>query len=112
MYLISAFSTYFNSLITGKLQLTLLREVSECAYSAVQSASLKSTQNIKVGDLITWIMGNTQIAINIPVGVIPNFSPVSQHYRTLPHNDVFELPIGSHYHESGYTIHGTIGGLR
>ncbi|AXV39123.1 ABC transporter ATP-binding protein [Methanobacterium sp. BAmetb5] len=71
MYLISAVSSYFNSFITGKLQLTLLKEVSECAYSAVQSAPLKSTQNIKVGDLITRIMGNTQIAINIPVRIIP-----------------------------------------
>ncbi len=84
MYLISAFSSYFNSFITGKLQLTLLKEVSESAYSAVQSAPLKSTQNIKVGDLLTRIMGNTQIAINIPVRIIPQLftSMVSISYRS------------------------------
>lgn len=33
--------------------------------------SLKSTQCMKVGDLITRIIGNTQITINIPVRIIP-----------------------------------------
>ncbi len=73
MYLISSVSSYFNSFITGKLQLTLLKEVSESSFDTVQSASLKSTQNFKVGDLITRISGNSQIAINVPIRIIPQF---------------------------------------
>ncbi len=71
MYIISSVSSYYNSYITGKLNLVLLREVSESVFNVVQFASLKSTQSIKVGDMITRIMGNTQIAINIPVRIIP-----------------------------------------
>jgi ABC-type bacteriocin/lantibiotic exporter with double-glycine peptidase domain len=71
MYIVSSVSSYYNSYITGKLNLVLLREVSESVFNVVQFASLKSTQSIKVGDMITRIMGNTQIAINIPVRIIP-----------------------------------------
>ncbi len=73
MYIVSSISSYFNSFITGKLQLTLLKEVSESVFNVIQLASLKSTQSIKVGDLLTRIMGNTQIAINIPVRILPQF---------------------------------------
>lgn len=73
MYTISSISTYFNSFITGKLQVKLLKEVSESLFNSIQYASLKSTHSLKVGDLITRIMGNTQIAINIPVRIIPQF---------------------------------------
>ncbi|MGZ7159996.1 MAG: ABC transporter ATP-binding protein [Methanobacterium sp.] len=73
MYVISSVSSYFNSFITGKLQLVLLKEVSEDAFNIIQLASLKSTQSMKVGDMITRILGNTQIAINIPIRIIPQF---------------------------------------
>ncbi|MDP1551809.1 MAG: ABC transporter transmembrane domain-containing protein, partial [Methanobacteriaceae archaeon] len=73
MYTISSISTYFNSFITGRLQVKLLKEVSESLFNSIQYASLKSTNSLKVGDLITRIMGNTQIAINIPVRIIPQF---------------------------------------
>jgi ABC-type multidrug transport system fused ATPase/permease subunit len=72
MYIVSAISSYFNSYVTGKLSLVLLKEVSESIFNVVQFASLKSSQTIKVGDMITRIMGNTQIAINIPVRIIPS----------------------------------------
>ena len=72
MYIISAISSYFNSYVAGKLSLVLLKEVSESIFNGVQFASLKSSQTIKVGDMITRIMGNTQIAINIPVRIIPS----------------------------------------
>ncbi len=71
MYFISSISNYFKGFITGKLQLTLLKEVSESIFGIVQFAPVKSTQELKVGDLITRIMGNTQIAINVPVSIIP-----------------------------------------
>ena len=72
MYIVSSISSYFNSYVTGKLSLVLLKEVSESIFNVVQFASLKSSQTIKVGDMITRIMGNTQIAINIPVRIIPS----------------------------------------
>ena len=71
MYIVSSVSSYYNSYITGKLNLVLLKEVSGSVFNVVQFASLKNTQSIKVGDMITRIMGNTQIAINIPVRKIP-----------------------------------------
>ena len=73
MYAVSSISNYFRGFITGKLQLTLLKEVSESIFGVVQFASLESTQELKVGDLITRIMGNTQIVINVPVSIIPQF---------------------------------------
>ena len=71
MYIISAISSYFNSYVTGKLSLVLLKDVSGSVFNLVQLASLKSSQTIKVGDMITRIMGNSQIAINIPVRIFP-----------------------------------------
>jgi len=73
MYIISATSSYFNSYIAGKLTLVLLKDVSEELFNIIQLASLKNSQSIKVGDIITRIMGNTQIAINIPVRILPQF---------------------------------------
>jgi ATP-binding cassette subfamily B protein/subfamily B ATP-binding cassette protein MsbA len=73
IYCMSSISGYFAGYISGKLQLILLKEVSESAFNVVQSTSVKSTQGMKVGDLITRIMSNTQVAINIPVSVIPHF---------------------------------------
>ncbi|MDP3484432.1 MAG: ABC transporter ATP-binding protein [Methanobacteriaceae archaeon] len=71
MYLVSSVSNYFNSFVTGRLQLVLLKDVSENCFEAVQNASLKSSSAFKVGDLITRIISNTQIAINVPVRLIP-----------------------------------------
>jgi len=73
MYIISSVSSYFTSYVSGKLQLTLLKEVAESSFSVVQYTSLKNNQSIKVGDLITRIMSNSQVAINIPVRIIPQF---------------------------------------
>nr|WP_319373875.1 ABC transporter ATP-binding protein [uncultured Methanobacterium sp.] len=73
MYVVSAVASYFNSYVAGKLQLVLLKEVSENAFNEIQLASLKDTHDFKVGDLITRIMSNTQIAINIPIRIIPQF---------------------------------------
>lgn len=71
MYIVSAISSYFNGFVTGKLQLVLLKEVSSSAFESILATSISNTQNIKTGDLLTRIMGNTQIAINIPIRIIP-----------------------------------------
>jgi ATP-binding cassette subfamily B protein/subfamily B ATP-binding cassette protein MsbA len=71
LYLISATSNYYYNYLTGKLQVVMLKEVSENALIHIQRASIKSTEDLKVGDLITRIIGNTQMAINIPVHIVP-----------------------------------------
>jgi ABC-type bacteriocin/lantibiotic exporter with double-glycine peptidase domain len=55
MYIVSSISSYFNSYVAGKLSLVLLKEVSESIFNVVQFASLKSSQTIKVGDMITLV---------------------------------------------------------
>ncbi|MDD3985085.1 MAG: hypothetical protein PHY59_04170 [Methanobacterium sp.] len=86
MYIISATSSYFNSYIAGKLTLLLLKDVSEELFNIIQLASLKNSQTIKVGDMITRIMGNTQIAINIPVRILPQFYEHSKYYCSFYDN--------------------------
>jgi len=71
IYFISSVSSYFSNYLTGKLQVTMLRNVSESTLNYVQHASIKSTQDFRVGDLITRIMSNAQMAITIPVHIIP-----------------------------------------
>ncbi|MCE7700213.1 MAG: ABC transporter ATP-binding protein/permease, partial [Methanobacterium paludis] len=71
IYLISSASSYYSSYLTGKLQVIMLKEISESTLNHIQHASIKSTQDFKVGDMITRIMGNTQMAITIPVHIIP-----------------------------------------
>ena len=73
IYIFSSVSSYFNNFMSGKLQLLLLKDVSEEAFTVVHFASFKNIQSMKIGDLITRILGNTQIAINIPVRIIPQF---------------------------------------
>ncbi len=73
MYLLSFVSSYLYSYMTGKLQLLLLKDVSGKVFSVINLAPYKKIQSMKIGDLITRILGNTQIAINIPVRIIPQF---------------------------------------
>lgn len=71
IYFLSSVSSYFSNYLTGKLQVVMLKSVSESALDYIQHASIKSTQDFKVGDLITRIMGNAQMAITIPVHIFP-----------------------------------------
>lgn len=71
MYFLSSASSYFSNYLTGKLEVIMLKNVSESALNYIQYASIKSTHKFKVGDLITRIMGNAQMAITIPVHIVP-----------------------------------------
>lgn len=71
MYFLSSTSSYFSQYLTGKLEVVMLRNVSESTLNYIQHASIKNTQDFKVGDLITRIMGNAQMAITIPIHIIP-----------------------------------------
>ncbi len=71
LYLLSAASSYFSNYLTGKLQVVILKNVSESALDHIQYASIENTQDFKVGDMITRIIGNTQIVIGVPISIVP-----------------------------------------
>lgn len=71
VYSLSSASSYFSNYLTGKLQAVMLKNVSESVLDYIQHATIKNIQDFKVGDLITRIMGNAQMAINIPVHIVP-----------------------------------------
>ena len=49
-YVISAVSAYLSSYSKGKLELVLFNDVVKEAFDAVQSASMRKTEEMKVGD--------------------------------------------------------------
>lgn len=71
IYLLSSASNYFSHYLTGKLEVIMLKNISESALNHIQHASIKNTNDLNVGDLISRIMGNVQMAISIPVHIIP-----------------------------------------
>ena len=72
-YIISAVSTYLSGYSKGKLDLVLFNDVTKEAFDAVQSAYIKKTQEMKVGDLLSRIVANTRSAIIIFTQIIPQF---------------------------------------
>jgi len=73
LYLLSSVSSYISNYLTGKLQVIILKGVSKSALNHVQHASIENTQDFKVGDMITRIIANAQMVINIPTIIIPQF---------------------------------------
>lgn len=72
-YIISAVSTYLSGYGKGKLDLVLFNDVTKEAFDAVQSAYIKKTQEMKVGDLLSRIVANTRSAIIIFTQIVPQF---------------------------------------
>lgn len=73
IYLISSIANYAASYKKGKLDIILFNDVAKEAFNAVQFASIKETQEIKVGDLLSRIMGNAKSAVSIFTHIIPEF---------------------------------------
>ena len=73
MYIISSISSFFSMYVSGKLRIVMLKEVAENAFEVLLAANIKSTEEMKVGDLLTRIMGNTQMIVDIPINIIPQF---------------------------------------
>jgi len=73
IYLISAISSYFSSYIGGKLNLTLFRDVTGETFETLQFASLKETQKMKIGDMLSRTMSNAHSAIQIFSSILPQF---------------------------------------
>ncbi|MFZ3111958.1 MAG: ABC transporter ATP-binding protein [Methanothrix sp.] len=73
IYLISSVSTYLAGYKKGKLDLILFTDVANEAFSSIQFASIKKTQEMKVGDLLSRVAVNTRSAINMFTYIIPEF---------------------------------------
>ncbi|GAB6055789.1 ABC transporter ATP-binding protein [Methanobacterium movens] len=71
IYLISSISIYFHEFFSGKLQNILFKDISIDSFDILQLVSLKNINNMKTGDVITRILGNTQILVDIPVNIFP-----------------------------------------
>ncbi len=72
-YLVSSFSTYISNYKKGELDLILFNDVAMEAFNAIQFASMKITQEMKVGDLLSRIVVNTRSAISMFTIIIPEF---------------------------------------
>ncbi len=72
-YIVSSLSTYLSSYKKGKLDLILFNDVADETFNAVQIASIKETQELKVGDLLSRIVANTRSAVNMFTFIIPEF---------------------------------------
>ena len=73
IYVISAISNYFSGYISGKLNLTLFKNVTGETFNTIQFASLRKTQEMKIGDMLSRIMSNVNSAIQIFSSIFPGF---------------------------------------
>ena len=74
IYIVSSISDYLSSYLRGKLDLIIFKDVAEETFNAVQLGSLRKTQEMKIGDLLSRIMGNTRSAVYISTYIIPEFA--------------------------------------
>ncbi|MDR3290747.1 MAG: hypothetical protein LBT10_01220 [Methanobrevibacter sp.] len=69
---ISAITSYLNGYLMGRLNNGLYREVSQCLFSIILSSSMKDKECNDIGDLMTRITGNVQLAISISSNIMPH----------------------------------------
>lgn len=72
-YIVSSLSTYLSGYKKGELELDIFSDVARETFNAIQFASLRKSQEIKVGDLQSRILTNTRSAITIFTYIIPSF---------------------------------------
>jgi ATP-binding cassette subfamily B protein/subfamily B ATP-binding cassette protein MsbA len=73
IYTISSFSSYVSSYLKGRLDLVIFRYVAEDIFNSIQYASLRKTQEMKIGDLLSRITGNARLSIYIFTYIFPEF---------------------------------------
>ncbi len=73
-YIISSLSAYVSGFKKGKLDLILFNDVSKETFNTIQFASIKKTQEMKIGDLLSRIVTNTRAAISMFTYIIPEFA--------------------------------------
>ncbi len=71
-YVVSSVSTYLSGYKKGELELNTFSDVTRETFNAIQLASLRTSQEIKVGDMLSRILANTRSAINIFINIIPS----------------------------------------
>jgi len=71
-YIVSSVSTYLSGYKKGELELNTFSDVTRETFNAIQLASLRTSQEIKVGDMLSRILANTRSAINIFINIIPS----------------------------------------
>ncbi|MDR2873558.1 MAG: ABC transporter ATP-binding protein/permease [Methanobrevibacter sp.] len=73
LFVLSSATSYFNNFLQGKLQFLLYKEVSQSAFNVLQMSSIKNSTTKTRGDLLTRILGNTQLITNIITKIFPQF---------------------------------------
>jgi ABC-type bacteriocin/lantibiotic exporter with double-glycine peptidase domain len=73
LFFLSSITSYFNNFITNKFRASLFKDVSENLFNLVQMSSMKNIQDKNSGDLMSRILGNSQITINTFTGILPQF---------------------------------------
>jgi ABC-type bacteriocin/lantibiotic exporter with double-glycine peptidase domain len=66
-------ASYFNNFIINKFRAFLFKEVSEKLFNLIQLSSIRNNQSKSSGDLMSRVLGNSQIAINTFTGILPQF---------------------------------------
>ncbi len=72
-YIISALSNYISNYKKSELELKIFNNIARETFNTVQLASLRESQEIKTGDMLSRILTNTRTAITIFTYVLPDF---------------------------------------
>ena len=72
-YVISALSNYISNYKKGELELKIFNNIARETFNTVQLASLRESQEIKTGDMLSRILTNTRTAITIFTYILPDF---------------------------------------
>ncbi len=73
IYILSAFATFFQNYIQGKLEIELFNDISTGMYDAINYSKLEYFQKLNKGDLMYRILNNSQSTISLYVDIIPEF---------------------------------------
>jgi ATP-binding cassette subfamily B protein/subfamily B ATP-binding cassette protein MsbA len=73
VYIVSSVSQYFSSYIRGKLDLELFKNIAGETFGTIQLASLRETQKMKTGDILSRFTGNVFSTSQIFSSILPNF---------------------------------------
>lgn len=72
-YTVSATSNYFSIYMNGKLNAGLSRDVEGEVFYLMQSISMDEIHKIRTGDIMSRVMGDTAVSIQIFTSIIPQF---------------------------------------
>lgn len=73
IYALSSISNYFSTYFAGKLNLGLFKDVAKETFSVFQFASLKKSQEMRIGDVLSRIRADVNSAIQVFASILPQF---------------------------------------